>query len=123
MASISDASAERGAGRSAGHRGTDADGLDALEPALAEALADLAAYCAGAHLRWRWFTRPARVGWQAEVQCGQADAQWQRIGAFPRWGGNGASAAEALRAAADAALAHWRPVRGDQYLQFMTTLA
>lgn len=107
--------------RGAGHRGDDAGGGDPVPAALSDALAELAAYCREAGLRWRWLTRPAGAAWEAEVQCGQADAQWQRIGAFPRWGSTGPSEVEALRAAAGAALGHWRPHRHDQYLRFMTS--
>ena len=81
----------------------------------------LAAHCRTAGLRWRWFTRPAGNAWEAHVQCGQADSQWKRIGAFPRWRGSGATEDEALRAAATAALGHWRPKRNDQYRRFLTT--
>lgn len=48
-----------------------------------------------------WTVEPDGEQWTAEVQAGRRD------GAFPRWGGQGNSRAEALGDAARKAYAYW----------------
>jgi hypothetical protein len=70
-------------------------------------LEELAALCRASGLRYRWQTRRTADGWEAEVQAGQADANWMPTGAFPRWGGSGDTEEEAITIAAGHALWYW----------------
>lgn len=70
-------------------------------------LKDLDAACRERGLRYRWRTWQEDGMWHAEVQAGYADADWRPTGACPRWGGTGATEAEAMRSPVDAAFDHW----------------
>jgi hypothetical protein len=76
---------------------------------LTDPIAALDAMAADPGWRWPWRyrCRTARRDdgtWQAEVQAGYFDANWKPIGATPRWGGAGATEAEALAKAAQSAI-------------------
>lgn len=72
-------------------------------------IAELEAIAAtkAADWRYRWRCRRTANGWKADVQAGYADERWRPTGAFPWWGGSGATEAEALAAAIASAIQYW----------------
>lgn len=69
---------------------------------------ELTAVAAKLGLRLRALVKREGDRWEAQVNCGQADDQWRRTGAFPVWRGQGDTASTALDAATHSALHYWQ---------------